>query len=104
VPVLAVAGADLDGLGLDAELSFRARIKQVATRWRVGRQTAINGRDVQVVQGTGAGGVTATLFFDDESGLLVRQIRYVDSPVGRIPTQVDSETSGSPFARAPYEE
>jgi photosynthetic reaction center cytochrome c subunit len=89
VPVLAVAGADLDGLRLDAELSFPARIKQVAARWRVGQRTAIDGRDVQVVQGTGAGGVLATLFFDAESGLLVRQIRYVESPVGRIPTQVD---------------
>jgi photosynthetic reaction center cytochrome c subunit len=89
VPVLAVAGADLDGLRVDAELSFPARIKQIATKWRVGRPVAINDRDVQVVQGTGAGGVTATLFFDAENGLLVRQVRYVESPVGRIPTQVD---------------
>ena len=89
VPVLAVAGADLDGLRVDAELMFPARIKQIATKWRVGRAVAISDRDVQVVQGTGAGGVTATLFFDAENGLLVRQIRYVESPVGRIPTQVD---------------
>jgi hypothetical protein len=89
VPVLAVAGADLDGLRVDAELSFPARIKQIATSWRVGRPVAIDDRDVQVVQGTGAGGVTATLFFDAENGLLVRQVRYVESPVGRIPTQVD---------------
>jgi photosynthetic reaction center cytochrome c subunit len=89
VPVLAVAGADLDGLRVDAELSFPARIKQIATKWRVGRPVAIADRDAHVVQGTGAGGVTATLFFDAENGLLVRQIRYVESPVGRIPTQVD---------------
>jgi len=89
VPVLAVAGADLDGFRVDAELSFPARIKQIATKWRVGRPIAIKDRDAQVVQGTGAGGVTATLFFDAENGLLVRQIRYVESPVGRLPTQVD---------------
>jgi hypothetical protein len=89
VPVLAVAGADLDGLRVDAELTFPSRIKQIATKWRVGRPVAINDRDVQVVQGTGAGGVTATLYFDAENGLLVRQIRYVESPVGRLPTQVD---------------
>jgi hypothetical protein len=44
---------------------------------------------VHAVQGTGSDGLTATLFFDAESGLLVRQLRYVESPVGRIPTQVD---------------
>jgi photosynthetic reaction center cytochrome c subunit len=89
VPVLALAGADLDGLRLDAELMFPARIKQVLGQWRVGQAIAIDDREVQVVQGTGAGGITATLYFDSETGLLRRQVRYVDSPVGRIPTQVD---------------
>jgi photosynthetic reaction center cytochrome c subunit len=89
VPVLELAGADLDGLRLDAELAFAARIKQVLGRWRVGAPSTIDGRDVQVVQGTSAAGLTATLFFDDESGLLVRQVRFIESPVGRIPTQID---------------
>ena len=89
VPVLALAGADLDGLRIDAELSFPSRVKQVAGRWRVGLPASIDDREVQVVQGTGAGGATVTLFFDAESGLLVRQTRYVESPVGRIPTQID---------------
>jgi outer membrane lipoprotein-sorting protein len=89
VPVLAVAGADLDGLRLDAELSFPSRIRQVLDNWRVGLPIAIDDREVHVVQGTGAGGVTATLYFDAENGLLRRQVRYVESPVGRIPTQVD---------------
>lgn len=89
VPVLALAGADLDGLRLDAELAFPARIKQVLGRWRTGQPIAIDDREVNVVQGTGAGGITATLYFDAETGLLRRQVRYVESPVGRIPTQVD---------------
>ena len=31
----------------------------------------------------------ATFYFDTESGLLVRMIRYANSVVGRAPTQVD---------------
>ena len=31
------------------------------------------------------------LYFDSTSGLLVRLVRYSDSPVGRNPTQVDYE-------------
>ena len=89
VPVLALAGADLDGLRLDTELTFPARIKQIAGQWRVGLPSSIDDRDVQVVQGTGRGSVVATLYFDAESGLLVRQLRYVGSPVGPVPTQVD---------------
>jgi hypothetical protein len=51
----------------------------------------IDDREVQVVQGTTAHGATATLSFDLETGLLRRQVRYVDSPVGRIATQTDYE-------------
>jgi photosynthetic reaction center cytochrome c subunit len=89
VAVLALAGADLDGLRLDAELAFPARIKQALDDWRVGQPASIDDREVQVVQGTGGTGLTATLYFDAESNLLVRQVRFVESPVGRIPTQVD---------------
>ena len=89
VLVLGLAGADLDGLRIDAELAFPSRIKQTAEQWRAGAATAIDDREVQVVQGTGSGGALVTLYFDAESGLLVRQVRYVASPVGRLPTQVD---------------
>ena len=29
------------------------------------------------------------MYFDSETGLLVRMIRYGNSPIGRVPTQVD---------------
>lgn len=89
VPVLAIAGHELDGLKLDADLSFPARIKEALGQWRVGVLASIDDRDVHVVQGTGAGGAIATLYFDKASGLLVRQVRYAQSPVGRIPMQID---------------
>lgn len=89
VPVLQLAGADLDGLRLDAALMFPGRIKEVLRDWRVGLPVAIDDREMRTVQGTGAAGLTATLYFDAETGLLRRQVRLVDSPVGRIPTVVD---------------
>jgi photosynthetic reaction center cytochrome c subunit len=89
VPVLGLTGHDLDGAKLDAALWFPGGIKQSLTKWRVGFPATINDRDVQVVQGTSTGGALATLYFDAESGLLVRQVRYADSPVGRIPTLID---------------
>jgi photosynthetic reaction center cytochrome c subunit len=47
-------------------------------------------KDMVVVQGrTSPGRPLVKLIFDDETGLLVRQIRYTASPVGKIPTQVD---------------
>ena len=80
---------EVDGLKLEADLALPAGIKTALTNWRVGLATAINDKEVQVVQGSTARGGTATLYFDTETGLLVRHVRYNDSPVGRIPRQTD---------------
>jgi hypothetical protein len=41
------------------------------------------------VQGTGSRGLLVTLYFDRETGLLLRELRYGNSPIGRVPTQID---------------
>ena len=47
------------------------------------------GRDVYVVQGTGIQNFIATFYFDKQTGLLTRMVRYCNSAVGRVPTQID---------------
>jgi len=84
-----LAGGELDGLRLEAQLAFPGQIKQVLTNLRAGNPDSINGSEVDVVQGTGPRGVLATLYFDKQSGLLVRLVRYGRSPVGRVPVQSD---------------
>jgi hypothetical protein len=84
-----LAGGELDGLRLEAQLAFPGQIKQALTNLRAGNPDSINGSDVDVVQGTGPRGVLATLYFDKKSGLLVRMVRYGKSPVGRVPVQSD---------------
>jgi len=88
VPVLPLTGGELDSVKLDAELSFPARIKETLRDWRVGIPHEIDEKPVQVVQGT-AGGAFATFYFDSETGLLRRMVRYANSKVGRLPTQID---------------
>lgn len=90
VPVLALNGADLDGLKMDAELAFPAHIKEILSDWHVGFPVTINGQDADVVQGRSApGALPVKLYFDQKSGLLVRQVRFTISPLGRNTTQVD---------------
>jgi hypothetical protein len=84
-----VTGSELDGQRLEAQLAFPGQIKQVLTNLRSGPADSINDHDVQTVQGEGPRGLLVTLYFDKESGLLRRLIRYGKSPVGRISTQVD---------------
>ena len=88
-PVIRYTGGDLDGVRLDAVLSFPAGVKQAMTKPVVG-SGSIDDKDVVVVQGTANGGRSSTkLYFDKQSGLLVRQVRYADTMIGRVPIQVD---------------
>ena len=89
VTMIAMTGGDLDAAKVDANLFFPAQIKQALSKWRVGFPTTIDDRDVQVIEGTTARGVQVKLYFDPETALLVRQVRYVDTPVGLNPTQID---------------
>jgi hypothetical protein len=102
-----LSGGDLDGAGLDAQLSFPGLIKQALKNWRVSLPTTIEdlpgpssqtsqqpelvlgSHDVVVLQGDGPKGIVATLYFDKNTGLLLRELRYSRSPIGRVPTQID---------------
>ena len=89
VPVMDLTGGELGGARFEAELSIPGRIKQSLSQWRANLPSEIAGRSVNVLQGTGTGGAVATLSFDVESGLLKRVVRYANSAMGRVPTQID---------------
>jgi Photosynthetic reaction centre cytochrome C subunit len=84
-----VPGGDLDGVKLDSNLAFPGGLKQALTAWRTGfPTTSIDDRPVQVVQAM-AGGTRVKLFFDKETGLLTRVVRYSKTMVGPVPVQTD---------------
>ena len=103
-----LSGSDLDGARLDAQLSFPGQIKAVLKDLKTGLATTITdlpaplsqssldsdaapeeSHGVNVVQGTGPRGMLVTLYFDEQTGLLLRELRYGNSPIGRVPTQID---------------
>jgi photosynthetic reaction center cytochrome c subunit len=89
MPVMPLTGGDLQGAKVDATLSFPGGVKQAFSQWRVGFPTTVNDRDVQVVQGSNPGESPVKFYFDQQSGLLVRVVRYTSLPVGLNPTQID---------------
>ena len=78
-----------EGGKLDGQLAFPGNIKGFFNTWRVSYPGNIDGKDVNVVQGNRPGGFIATFYFDKQSGLLLRMVRYANSAVGRVPTQID---------------
>ncbi len=101
-------GSDLDGARFDAQLSFPGQLRQILTNLKSGPPTSITDlpapssqsslqqdvtlgqtHAVDVVQGAGPRGLLVTLYFDKQNGLLLRELRYGNSPIGRVPTQID---------------
>jgi outer membrane lipoprotein-sorting protein len=78
-----------EGGKLDGQLAFPGNIKSFLQNWKVSYPANIDGHDVYVVQGSGPGGFIATFYFDKQTSLLTRMIRYANSAVGRVPTQID---------------
>ena len=56
---------------------------------RVGRPEKVGEHDAWVLLGINRGQVPVKLYFDKDSGMLLRRISYAETPVGRYPTQVD---------------
>ena len=88
VPLIEQTGDELDGVRMDAALVFPSGIEPLRTKWEVSF-TAIDDHQVFLAEGTGGAQSPVKLFFDKASGLLVRQLRYVRVPVGRVPVQID---------------
>jgi photosynthetic reaction center cytochrome c subunit len=89
-PLIVLTGGDLDGARLDANIFFPAGLKQALSKWRAGfPPVTIDNRAVLVVEGTAPGGTRVKLFFDKESGLLVRQARFINTAVGLVPLHID---------------
>ena len=96
-------GSNALGAQLEAQLSFPGNIKTLFNNWRTGSLESIGDGnapssanvaivppdDYRVVEGNNGQGLVAKLYFDTKSNLLVRVIRFFNSPVGRVPIQVD---------------
>ncbi len=88
LPLTPLSGGDLDGAKIDGMLPFAVRVRESRGQWAVGT-TSIDDRQVRVAEGFGSGQTPLKLYFDKDSGLLVRLVRYANTAVGLVPTQVD---------------
>ena len=90
IPVVPLTAGELEGARLEAAMSFPGQIRQLLTEWRTGfPATSIDGRPVDVAQATQTDTTPVKLYFDRETGLLTRMVRYTANRLGFNPAQVD---------------
>jgi hypothetical protein len=88
-PAREMSAAESSAAGLDAEFYLGLRVKELFPQLRRGRPETVAGAECETLNGTAPGRPGIRLYFDKNSGLLLRMARYADTPMGRNPTQID---------------
>ena len=88
-PAREMSAAESEAAGLDAEFCLAVRLKEIFPQLRPGRPETIGGVECQMLTGMRPGRPPVRLYFDRKSGLLVRMVRYAETALGRMPTQID---------------
>jgi hypothetical protein len=84
-----LTGGNLAGARLDAMVALApTRIRQAFSKWEVTKGVLDDDRPVQILRGTSEGQPPVNLYFDN-SGLLVRLLRWNGTAVGPVATQYD---------------
>ena len=82
-------GSELDAASIDADLHLATHLKTMFRELQVQGSESIGGHEAYVVVGQREGEPPLRLYFDEQSGLLVRLVRYGDTALGLLPTQID---------------
>ena len=77
------------GARMDADFAFPANLKGLYPKWETKPGEKIDGQETWLVIGEKEGEPSLRLYLDQKTGMLVRLVRYVDSPLGYNPTQID---------------
>jgi len=86
---LPLAKGNLAGARLDAMVALApTTIRQAFSKWEISKGLLDDDRPVQILRGTNDGQLPVNFYFDN-SGLLVRLLRWNDTAVGPVATQYD---------------
>ncbi len=84
-----MSSTDAMSARVDAAVAFPASLKTIFPQFRPGRPEKIGDKDMYVLTGRGPNAPLTRFYFDEQTGLLMRVIRYNDAGLGFMPVQVD---------------
>ena len=88
-PAHMMSSSENESARLDADLYFPVHAKTLYPKFTVKTGEKIDGHDTYLVEGHEEGRPPLRLYFDTQTGLLLRMVRYAQSPLGLNPTQID---------------
>ena len=84
-----MSAAENDAARIDSDFYFASHVKTLFQKFSVVPSEKIDGHDTYLVFGRNEGQPPLRLYFDQQSGLLLRLVRYAETALGRMPTQID---------------
>ena len=84
-----MSAAENDAARIDSDFYFASHVKTLFQKFAVASGEKIDGHDTYLVVGRNEGQPPLRLYFDQQSGLLLRLVRYSETALGRMPTQID---------------
>jgi photosynthetic reaction center cytochrome c subunit len=88
-PVLKMSDWELEGAIVDADLQFPLHLKNELGDLQAARPEKIENHETYQIVALRNGEPRLRLYFDEQSGLLLRMVRYSESPLGLNPMRVD---------------
>jgi len=81
--------AEAEAARIDAQIHFPLKLRELYKEFKVLPGEEIGGRPTVLVSAKAPGKPDLRLYFDNETGLLLRLMRFADTPLGLNPTQID---------------
>jgi photosynthetic reaction center cytochrome c subunit len=88
-PVRDIPANEVASARVEADLQLPLHLKELFSELKTTAPEKIGEHEVYVISALNSGDVAAKFYFDEESGFLLRTLRYTDSPLGRTPTEID---------------
>jgi photosynthetic reaction center cytochrome c subunit len=82
-------GSELDAASIDADLHLATHLKPMFSELQLQGTEKVGDHEAYIVVGQREGKPPIQLYFDEQSGLLVRLVRYGETALGWLPTQID---------------
>lgn len=82
-------GSEIEAAAIDADLHLATHLKEIFSAMKTDGTQKIGDREAYVVVGERQGNPPIRLYFDEQSGLLLRLVRFGETALGWLPTQID---------------
>ncbi len=82
-------GGDVEGAAIDADLHLATHLKAMFSELKVRGTEKVGDTEAYVVVGQREGRTPIQLYFDTQTGLLVRMLRFGETALGQLPVQID---------------